>query len=120
MNHEKNLYTAELDWVRQTQNHPILNVSCTLQELDEEFKWVEALLTCILNTHCKKMQVTPFSKRWWNKEIAKARKAYAREKKLWDKTISDREKLKQARNTFYHTIQRVKRECWQKFLMGEK
>ena len=32
----------------------------------------------------------------------------------------NREKLKQARNVFYHLIRRVKRECWQKFLMGDE
>ena len=31
-----------------------------------------------------------------------------------------REKLKQARNAFYRLVRRVKRECWQKFLMGDE
>lgn len=29
------------------------------------------------------------------------------------------EKLKQVQNTFYYIVQRVKRECWQKFLAGD-
>ena len=119
INDEKSLQAAELDWVKETQNRPILNASCARQELDEEVEWVETLLTHILNTRCKKMRVTP-SKRWWNKKVAEARKTWAREKNLWGKASPDREKVKQARNTFYHTVRRVKRECWQKFLLGEK
>ena len=42
------------------------------------------------------MQVTPYFKRWWNKDMAQARKVWAKEKKKWGKSIFDREKLKQA------------------------
>ena len=62
------------------------------------------------------MRVTPYSKRWWNKEVVEARKRWAKEKKTWGKTTLDREKLKQARNTFYHIVRKAKRECWQNFL----
>ena len=72
INDNKGLQAAKLDWTEHTGNRPILDVSCNQQELDKEVEWVEALLTQILNTHCKKMRVTPFSKRWWNKEVADA------------------------------------------------
>ena len=62
----------------------------------------------------------PFSKRWWNKKVAEARKIWAREKKLWGKVTPNRERLKQAQNAFYRTIRRAKRESWQKFLLGEE
>ena len=64
INDEKNLETAKLDWTKQTQNRPILDSSYTQQDLDKEVEWVETLLTDILNTYCKMMQVTPFSKKW--------------------------------------------------------
>ena len=79
---ERGLEAAKLDWTKQTQNRPILEGSSTQQDLDKEVEWVELLLTDILNTHCKKVRVTPFSKRWWNKEVAEARKTWAKEKKL--------------------------------------
>ena len=120
MKDEKSLQAAQREWMRHTQNRSILNDSCTCQELDKEVKWIEALLTQIINTHSKSMRVTPFSKRWWNKEVAEARKIWAREKKLWGKISPNRKKLKQARNAFYHIVRRVKRECWQNFLLGEE
>lgn len=66
------------------------------------------------------MRVTPFSKRWWNKKVAEARKIWAKEKKLWGKVSPNREKLKQVHNIFYRTVRRAKRECWQKFLLREE
>lgn len=62
------------------------------------------------------MRVTPYSKRWWNKDVARACKVWAREKKLWEKITSDREKPKQARNAFYRIVRKAKKECWQNFL----
>lgn len=82
INDESSLQAAQLKWMKHTQNRLMLDNSCTRQELDEEVEWVETLLTHILNTHSKSMRVTLFSKRWWNKEVAKARKIWAREKKL--------------------------------------
>ena len=78
------------------------------------------MLTDIFNAHYKKMQVTPFTKRWWNKEVAEAQKTWAKEKKLWGKVSPNRENLKKAQNIFYRTVRRAKRECWQKFLLGEE
>ena len=62
INDEKSLQAAELDWVKETQNRPILNASCTRQELDEEVEWVEALLTHILNTIVKRCESHLFLK----------------------------------------------------------
>ena len=120
INDEKSLEAAKLDWTIRTKNHPVLDVSCTQQDLDKEVEWVEALFTDVLNTDCKKVRVTPFSKRWLNKEVAEARKTWAKEKKLWGKVLPNRENLKRAQNLFYCTVRKAKRECWQKFLMGEK
>ena len=82
INDKNSLQAAKSEWMEQTKNRPTLDNSCTRQELDKEVKWVETLLTHILNAHSKSMRVTPFSKRWWNKEVAEARKIWAREKKL--------------------------------------
>ncbi len=57
------------------------------------------------------MQVTFYSKRWWNKEMVQACKLWAKEKKIWGKITPNREKLKQARNIFYRTMHKAKKEC---------
>ena len=117
---KNSLQAAQSQWMVHTKNRPILHSSSTQQELDEEVNWVETLLTNILNAHSKSMRVTPFSKKWWNKEVAEARKIWAKGKKKGGKVTLDREKLKQARNAFYRIVRRAKRECWQKFLEGEE
>lgn len=55
------------------------------------------------------MQVILYSKRWWNDEIEQACKIWAKEKKMWEKIISNREKLKQTKNTFYYIVCKAKR-----------
>lgn len=34
-------------------------------------EWIETLLTNIFNTYSKSMQVTLFSKKWWNEKVVK-------------------------------------------------
>ena len=53
------------------------------KELDEEVDWIEKNLAEVLNAYAKIFRVTFFSKRWWNKEVAIARKTWAREKRKW-------------------------------------
>ncbi len=43
-------------------------------------------------------------------------KIWAKEKKMWGKIISNRVKLKQAKNTFYCIVRKAKKEYWQNFL----
>ena len=114
------LQAAQSEWTNLSQNRHIIDNFCTQQDLDGEVSWVESSVTSILNSYCKPIRVTPFSKKWWNSKVAEARKIWAREKKLWRKVTPSREKLKQAYNAFYHLVQRVKRECWQKFLMDDE
>ena len=66
------------------------------------------------------MRVTFYLKRWWNEEVAQARKTWAKEKKTWGQVTPNREKLKQARNMFYRLVRKAKRECWQNFLEGKE
>ena len=114
------LSKAQKEWVIQSQKRPILQSSCNRLALDQEVEWIENTLTDILNTYSKIMRVTSYSKRWWNEEVAQARKTWAKEKKTWGQVTPNREKLKQARNMFYRLVRKAKRECWQNFLEGEE
>lgn len=120
INYDESLQVTILDWLEQTKNRSILDISYTWQELDQEVQWVEALITHILNIYCKKLRVIPFSKRWRNKKVVESRKTWAKEKKLWSEVLPNGENLKRARNMFYHTIQKRKKEYWQNFLSGEE
>ena len=50
--------------------------------------------------------------------MAEARKVWAQDKKKYGGNVSFKEELRQARNAYYHTIRKAKRECWQNFLQG--
>ena len=79
----------------------------------------ERKLTELLNKHAKITQITSYSKRWWSKEVAEARLTWAKDKRRLGRNEVLKEELKQARNRDFRTIEKAKRECWQKFLEGE-
>ena len=70
---DKLLEAAQSDWKRFNKDHQLLDLLCTKHELDKEVKWFEEKLTELLNKHAKIKQITFYSKRWWNEEVAEAR-----------------------------------------------
>ncbi len=120
INNKDQLQKVQQRWKTQSQDRLILQNLCSCGELDQEVPRIENTLTTILNTYCKIMWVTSHSKRWWNSEVAKAGKIWAREKKTLAQISLDREKLKKAQNAFYRLIPKAKRECWQSFLEEEE
>lgn len=65
---------AKKEWVTQSSQQVILDRTCNRSTLDMEVQWIEDTLTDLLNKYNKIMRVTPYSKRWWNKNVAQARK----------------------------------------------
>ena len=115
----KSLKAAQHDWKEINGNHQLLDLLCTKEELDKEVSWFEEKLTELLNKHAKITQITSYSKRWWNKEVAEARSTWAKDKRRLGRDNDLREEFKQARNQYFRTIKKAKRESWQKFLQGE-
>ncbi len=77
------LNKAQEEWLIQSHGRLILDQKYTQLNLDQEVGWIEDTLIELLNKHSKVMRVTSYSERWWNKEVAQARKEWAKEKKLW-------------------------------------
>ena len=82
---KEQLSKAKEAWVIQSRERPILDQTCNRSTLDLEVEWIEDTLTDLLNKYDKIMQVTPYSKRWRNKDVAQARKIWAKDKKIWEK-----------------------------------
>ncbi len=101
------------DWKRYNGNHQLLDLHCTKQELDKEVEWFEKKLTELLNKDAKITQITSYSKRWWNKELVKARSTWAKDKRRLGRNEDLKEEM------YFRTIRKAKRECWQKFLQGD-
>ena len=89
------------------------------QKLGQEVEQFEKKLIELLNNYAKITQITCYSKQWWNKEVAKARLTWAKNKKKLGRNKDLKEEFKQARNWYYRTIRKAKRKCWQKFLQGK-
>ena len=95
---DKLLEAAKSDWKRFNEDHQLLDLHCTKQELDKEVEWFEKKLTELLKKHAKATQITFYSKRWWNKEVTKARSTWARDKRRLGRNEELKEEFKQARN----------------------
>lgn len=106
-------------WMECSVNRPYLSPTSLKEDLDEEVEWFESNLILLLDKHAKVLYVSPFSKRWWNDEVAKARKTWARAKKSYGREDRYQDELKQARNTYYRVIRKAKKVCWQNFLQGK-
>ena len=117
---DKLLQAAKEDWENSSLGRTNLGLSSTVEDLDEEVEWFESELVKLLNNHAKLTRVTAYSKRWWNEEVAEARKVWAKNKKRLSESEAYREELKQARNQYYRTIRKAKRLCWQNFLQGSE
>ncbi len=116
MEDDKLLQAAQVEWKRSNRDQQPLDLLCTKQDLDKEVEWFEKKLTELLNNHAKITQITSYSKRWWNKEVAEVRSTLAKDKRRFGRNEDLKEEFKQARNRYYRTIKKAKRECWQNFL----
>lgn len=115
----EDLELASADWKSQSKSRKLLDQTCNQKHLDEEVDWIEKNLAEVLDTYAKILKVASFSKRWCNKEVAEARRTWAREKRKWGTVTPDTVTLKQTRNLFYRVVRKAKRQCWQSFLQGE-
>src|SRR5271156_5828740 len=114
------LKKAKEEWQYLALNRPIIGCNSREEDLENEATWIEESLTRVLNQHAKALRVTAYSKRWWNSEVQEARSRYAKARRDYKLIGSDNEKLEvnQARNSYYVTVRKAKRKCWQDFLQG--
>jgi endonuclease/exonuclease/phosphatase family metal-dependent hydrolase len=113
-----------LDKAKQTWNalaarQPALLDSCSRTDVEKEAVWLQSTLTQVLNEHAKPVRITPFSKRWWGPQVKNSRQTYARAKRTWKAGLGTDQEHKDARNAYYSTIRKTKRECWETFLTGQ-
>ena len=113
------LHAAKTAWMECNINRPYISSTSLKEDLDEEVEWFESSLSLLLDKYAKILYISPFLKRWWNDEVAEARKTWARAKKSYGRDDKYHDELKKARNTYYRVIRKAKRVCWQNFLQGQ-
>lgn len=118
---DKKLWQAAKDeWQKSSIRQNYLTPLCSKKDLDKEVEWFGSKIVELLNNHAKITRVSAYSKRWWNEEVAEARKRWAKDKRELSRDDDRKQELKQARNSYYRTIRKAKRLCWQNFLQGKK
>lgn len=115
LENKKDLQAAREDWEKSDAEQAYLDFSITKKDLDKAVEDFENRLTRLLNTHAKALRITAYSKRWWNEEVAQARKTWSQDKRR----LSGAE-MRQARNAYYRDIRQAKRTCWQDFLQKDE
>ena len=88
------LQAAKDEWNMTSKGQAHLRLSYTKEDLDREVEWFESRLTELLNSHAKITRITAHSKRWWNEEVAEARKTWAKHKKRLGGNEDLKEELK--------------------------
>lgn len=63
---------AKTAWLECSTRRPCISETSSKQDLDDEVEWFESTLSSFLDKHAKILRVSPFSKRWWNEEVAEA------------------------------------------------
>lgn len=113
------LKAAKDEQEKYSSKRPHFTLASSIEHLNHEVLWFKEEITKLLDIHVKITRVTSHSKRWWNDDGTKARKAWAKEKKKLSMTNNNTAELKKARYAYYRVTRKAKRVCWQKFLQGE-
>ncbi len=115
---EKLLNAGHEDWKMASQGRNYLTTSSTKEDLDKEVEWFESRLIGLLDNHAKITRGCAYFKRWWNEDVAEARKSWAKSKRKFGRDEISKNGLKQPWNFYYRTIRKAKRLSWQNFLQG--
>ena len=92
---------AKGEWKKTIKDQKPLDLLCKNEELDQEVEWFEKKLTELLNNHAKITKITSYSKRWWNKEVAKTQSIWAKDKRRLSRNEDLKKEFKQAQNRYY-------------------
>lgn len=94
MEDNKLLLAAKVAWMKCSFKKSYLSPFSLKQDLNEKIEWFESNLILLLNRYANVLYVSFFSKRWWNKKVAKARKIWARAKKSYKRDLRYKNELK--------------------------
>ena len=81
---------------------------------------ISAAIKRAIEETTSRVNICPFSKRWWNKDLTDLRRQAERIRRRFNKygRQEDKEKWKECRRNYYHKIEECKRNDWQKFVSG--
>lgn len=66
--------TAKDKWENSNTGPGGLTQQSTKEDLEKEVEWFESKIVTLLNNYAKITKICAYSKRWWNEEVAEARK----------------------------------------------
>jgi len=72
---------AEKLWMDLAKARAQMDAGCTADEVEHEAAWCQEAMGNVLDAMVKKIRICSTSKRWWNTDIKKRRKAVGREKR---------------------------------------
>jgi len=78
---EKDAEAAEKLWTELARERAHLDAECTEDEAEQGAAWCQEAMSIVLDATAKKIRICAKSKRWWNADIKKRRKAVRREKR---------------------------------------
>ena len=111
---EENAEVAEKLWTEIAKEGTNLDAECTADEVEQEAAWCQKAMGNVLDATAKIIWICARSKRCWNADIKKRRKAFGREKRR----RRNSEEASWVKAELQKSIRRSKRKIWREYLQN--
>jgi len=111
---EEDAEAAEKLWTELAKERAHLDAECTADEVEQEATWCQEVTGNVLDATAKKIRICTRSKRWWNADIKKTKKAVGRKKRRrlnWEEAARAKAELQKS-------IRQSKRKMWREYLQN--
>jgi hypothetical protein len=100
---------AKKYYIERSEDRRYLDNTCTKEDIEAEAKWLEDVITDVLDRNAPRMRVCRRSKPWWNMEIKETRKKAGKTKRKHREGMIPWEEVRKEEKILYRTIRRSKR-----------
>lgn len=79
--------------IEEKKRRLYLSLESSIQDLDNEIEWLKVKISHLLDWYIKITWISTYLIRWWNKEMAKAKKIYTHDKNNYNRNTCFKEEL---------------------------
>jgi hypothetical protein len=96
-------------YIERSEERKYLDDACTKEDIEAEAKWLEDVITDVLDRYAPMMRECRRSEPWWNAEIKETRKRAGKIKRKHREGMIPWEDVGKEEKILYRTIRRSKR-----------
>jgi len=111
---EEDVEAVEKLWTELAEERAHLDAECTADKVEQEAAWCQEVTGNVLEATAKKIRICTRSKRWWNANIKKTKKAVGREKRR----RRNLEETARANAELQKSIRQSRGKMWREYLQN--